>query len=75
MRSINELSKHPYPNQELLKVDNEFFLKKFNFTQLEFDTIMKDKPKVPTDFKSYDGIFKKLKPLVLKIKKFSKNIN
>ena len=73
--SINELSKHPYPNQELLKVDNEFFLKKFNFTQLEFDTIMKNKPKVPTDFKSYDGIFKKLKPLVLKIKKFSKNIN
>ena len=36
---------------------------------------MKDKARVPADFKSYDGIFKKLKPLVLKIKKFSKNIN
>ena len=70
--SINELSKHPYPNQELLKLDIEYFLKKFNFTQLEFDTIMKDKAKVPADFKSYDSIFKKLKPLVLKIKEFSK---
>ena len=70
--ALNELSKHPYPNQDLLKADFQFFLKKFNFTQLEFDTIMKEKTKVPADFKSYEGIFKKLKPLVLKIKEFSK---
>ena len=70
--AIKELSKHPYPNQELLKADIEFFLKKFNFTQLEFDNLIKEKPKVPADYKSYEGIIKKLKPLFLKIKEYSK---
>ncbi len=69
---LDELSKHPYPNQELLKEDIKFFLKKFNFTQLEFDIIMKNKPSTPSDFRSYESIFKKLKPLVSKIKEFAK---
>lgn len=70
--ALQELNKHPYPDQELLKVDIEFFLKKFNFTQLEFDTIMNNKPKAPSDYKSYESIFKKFKPLVLKVKNFAK---
>jgi len=71
--SLHELSKHPYPSQELLKEDIEFFLKKFNFTKLEFETIMRNKPKKPSDFKSYESMFKKLKPLVSKIKEFAKS--
>jgi N-acetyl sugar amidotransferase len=73
--ALHELSKHPYPNQELLKEDIKFFLKKFNYTKLEFETIMMTKPRKPSDFKSYEGIFKKLKPLVLKIKEYAKKIN
>jgi N-acetyl sugar amidotransferase len=70
--ALLELSKHPYPNQELLKEDIEFFIKKFNFTKLEFETIMSGKSKKLSEFKSYEGIFKKLKPLVLKIKEYAK---
>ena len=72
---LNELNKDPYPDQKLLKEDNDFFLKKFNFTQSEFEIIMNAKPRDPSEFKSNAGIFKKLKPLVSKIKEFSKNID
>ena len=70
--ALHELSKHPYPNQELLKEDIEFFIKKFNFTKLEFETIMNSKSKEPSEFKSYEGIFKKLKTLVSIIKEYAK---
>jgi N-acetyl sugar amidotransferase len=70
--AFNELSKDPYLNQELLKEDFQFFLKKLNFTESEFEKIINDKSKEPSEFKSYEGIFKRLKPLVLKIKEFSK---
>ena len=70
--AIDELSRNPYPNQELLKTDMNFFLKKLNFTQLEFDKIMHAKPNLPSDFKTYESIFKMLKPLFLKVKEFSK---
>jgi N-acetyl sugar amidotransferase len=70
--ALNELNKDPYPNQELLKEDIDFFLKKFNFTKLEFQTIMNSKPIELSEFKSYEGIFKKLRPLALKIKEYTK---
>ena len=70
--ALQELSKNPYSNQDLLKEDMEFFLKKFNFTKLELEVIMKSKPNKVLKFKSYEGMFKKLRPLVSKIKKFSK---
>jgi N-acetyl sugar amidotransferase len=70
--ALNELNKHPYPNQELLKEDIDFFLKKFNFTKSEFQTIMNGKSREPSEFKSYEGVFKKLKPWALKIKEYAK---
>lgn len=70
--ALNELNKNPYPSQELLKEDIDFFFKKFNFTKSEFQTIMNSKSREPSEFKSYEGIFKKLKPLALKIKEYAK---
>jgi hypothetical protein len=72
VEALNELNKDPYPNQELLKEDTEFFLKKFNFTKSEFEIIMNSKSREPSEFKSYEYIFKKLRPLVSKIKEFAK---
>ena len=70
--ALNELNQNPYPDQNLLKVDLAFFLKKFDFSQKEFESIMKEKPKDAKDFKSYESMFEKLKPLVLKIKEYAK---
>ena len=70
--ALNELNKDPYPNQELLKEDINFFLKKFNFTKSEFQIIMNIKPRETSKFKSYEGLFKKLKYLILKIKEYAK---
>lgn len=70
--ALKELDKNPYPHQNLLLEDLEFFLKKFDFTEQEFNEIMKESPREPTDFKSYEGMFEKLKPLLLKIKEYAK---
>ena len=70
--ALNELNKDPYPNQELLEEDFDFFLKKFNFTKSEFQIIMNVKPRETSKFKSYEGLFKKLKYLILKIKEYAK---
>ena len=70
--ALNELNQNPYPDQNLLKEDLAFFLKKFDFSQKEFESIMKEKPKDAKDFKSYESMFEKLKPLVLKIKEYAK---
>ena len=72
IEALNNLNKDPYPNQELLKEDMLFFLKKLNFTQSEFDIIMNAKSRDPSEFKSYTVLFRMLKTLVSKIKKFSK---
>jgi N-acetyl sugar amidotransferase len=72
VEALNELNKDPYPSQELLKEDTEFFLKKFNFTKSEFEIIMNSKSREPSEFKSYEYLFKKLRPLVSKIKEFAK---
>ena len=52
--------------------DLEFFLKKFDFTKEEFEIIMKETPKDPKEFQSYESMLEKLKPLVLKIKEYAK---
>ena len=74
IEALNELSKDPYPNKELLKNDIDFFIKKFNFTKLEFETFICSKPNEISEFKSYEGLFKKLKPLVAKIKDYAKRL-
>jgi N-acetyl sugar amidotransferase len=70
--ALNELNKDLYPNQELLKEDIDFFLKKFNFTKTEFQTKRNSQSRRLSEFKPYEGIFKKLRPLVLKIKEYTK---
>ena len=73
--ALHKLSKHPYPNHELLKEDFEFFLKKLNFTKSEFETIMMSKPKKPSDFKSNESMFKKQNLYFRKSKRSQKNFN
>ena len=70
--AIREIEKDPYPSEALLKEDKNFFLKKFNYSEDEFISIMKTKPRDPNEFKSYQGMIEKLKPMVLKIKEFAK---
>lgn len=70
--ALHELEQNPYPDQKLLADDLEFFLKKLDFTKEEFDEIMKMEPKKPTDYKSYEYMFEKLQPLVLRIKEYAK---
>lgn len=70
--ALSELNTNPYPDQNLLKDDMEFFLKKFDFTREEFEMVMKEKPKDPKEFKSYESMLDKLKPLVQKIKEYAK---
>ena len=67
-----ELKSNPYPDQKLLEEDLQFFLKKFDFTKKEFEIIMKETPKDPKEFQSYESMLEKLKPLVLKIKEYAK---
>lgn len=74
-KALNELKKSTYPNEELLKEDMDFFLKKLNFSKIEFDKIMNSKPKEPTDFNSYEKFFEKFKLLKAKIKKYAKKDN
>ena len=70
--ALLELKSNPYPDQKLLEEDLQFFLKKFDFTKKEFEIIMKETPKDPKEFQSYESMLEKLKPLVLKIKEYAK---
>lgn len=70
--ALEILKENPYPDQKLLSDDLEFFLKKFEFTEKEFENIMNEKAKKPTEYKTYEGILLRLKPLVQKIKEYAK---
>lgn len=70
--ALQELTHNPYPSERLLEEDKAFFLKKFDFTEEEFEHMMKQCPKVPSDFNSYERLFETLKPLMLKIKEYAK---
>jgi len=70
--ALEELKQNPYPNENLLKEDLEFFLKKLDFTNLEFEKIMNEEVKDITNYKSYESMLEKLKPLVYKIKEYGK---
>jgi N-acetyl sugar amidotransferase len=70
--AIAELKQNPYPDQNLLEEDLEYFLKKLGFTKEEFEKIMKAEPKEPTEYKSYEKMFEILQPLVHIIKEYAK---
>jgi hypothetical protein len=54
--ALSELEK-PICDPALLAEDKAFVIKKFGFTEQEFETLMHEKPRPYTDFKNYDFIF------------------
>lgn len=70
--ALKDLKENPYPSKELLAEDREFFLKKFDYTEEEFQKIMAQDPIPFTDYKSYERMFELLMPLVIKIKEYAK---
>lgn len=70
--ALNELAKDPYPDQALLNEDLNFFIKKFDLSQDEFNKIMSSPPRQPTDYKSSEVYIQKLTPLMQKIKAYAK---
>ncbi len=57
-----EENKKPIYDTELLKIDREFFLKKFRLSEQEFDRIMALPVKPHTAYKSYINVYNKLRP-------------
>lgn len=57
-----EEDKKPIYDTDLLKIDKEFFLKKFRLSEQEFSNIMALPVKQHTDYKSYMNVYKKLRP-------------
>ena len=57
-----EEDKKPIYDASLLKIDKEFFLKKFRLSEQEFERIMALPVKQHTDYKSYMNVYKKLRP-------------
>lgn len=66
--ALRELEKPPY-NENELKIDKEYVLKKLGFTEEEFDKMMKEKPKKHLDYPSDEWVFniwRKFKPHFVK---------
>lgn len=66
--ALKELEKPAY-NPDELKIDKAYVLKKLGFTEAEFDSMMKDKPKHHLDYPSDEWVFKiwrKFKPHIIK---------
>ena len=65
--AISEYSKEPYIEPELL----DYFKKRLNFTEEEFDKIMKGPRKSYKDYKTYKQRFERLRPLFFILAKMS----
>ena len=65
--AISEYSKEPYIEPELL----DYFKKRLNFTEEEFDKIMKGPKKSYKDYKTYKQRFERLRPLFFILAKMS----
>lgn len=66
--ALKELERPPYDPAEL-KIDKEYVLKKLGFTETEFNTMMREKPKEHLDYPSDEWVFKiwrKVKPHLVK---------
>jgi len=48
--ALDEMLKDPYPSKEMLQEDMDYLKKKFNLTDVEFDTIILSKPKSYFDY-------------------------
>lgn len=70
------LEKSPYPNEEMLKEDTEYFKSKLNLSDEQFDKIMNDEIK---SYKDYDGYYNNnfhlfLRKFVFKVHFFIKSL-
>ena len=62
VEALEEIMKPPYPNQELLKTDREFFLKKMRMTEAAFAEYI-HAPAIPhTAYRSYENTINRLRP-------------
>lgn len=67
--ALEEAAKPPYPSEELLKEDYDFFLKKMGLTKDEFEAIMDKEPVDHLAYKSY------VTGLYVKHEKFFRQLN
>lgn len=58
-----EEMKRPIIDEQLLKTDKEFVIKKFGLTDIEFENIMKLPVKKHTDYESIMNVYKQVRPL------------
>lgn len=72
--ALIELNEEPYGNVSLINEDKEYILKKLSYNEEEFEKIMLQKVKKPSDYPSSEFLFNNLKVLMGKIKDFSKKI-
>ena len=70
--ALAEIAKPIYPNNELLKMDTEFFLKKMKMTSAEFTDYIHSPPVPHTHYKSYENVIKKLRPYYRMLKSIFK---
>ena len=72
--AIKEIKKPIYDENELHQ-DKEYFIKKLDFTQSEYENVMKAKPKFHSDYKSYKKLYDFLKNRAKLFDKVKKNLN
>lgn len=66
--ALLELEKPAY-DTEIFKNDYQFFLKKMNFSEAEFESIMMSKPVSHLEYKSYEtGLYRKHESVMLALK-------
>ena len=69
--ALSLLSNKPYDEISLLN-DKDFFLKKLNFTDKEFEAIMSEKPKDASDYPSNIKYLNFIWIFINKIRKFTR---
>jgi len=66
--ALKFLEESPYPNQDLLKTDRDFVLKKLDFSEESFDAYLKAKPVEHSEYGSEELLYR----IVLKLKRMLK---
>jgi len=62
-QALEEIKKPPY-EEELLRQDKEYVLKKFGFSEVQFNDLMITPIRKHTEFASYINIYHKFRPLI-----------
>jgi N-acetyl sugar amidotransferase len=67
-----EIQKPVYPDNSLLQLDTEFFLKKMNMSPAEFDRYIHAAPIPHTHYRSYENIINNIRPYYRMIKSITR---